>query len=58
MITFPNLEMLDSKDPTIDSYKKYIATLGLYNEFKEGVGLYDPLKHEKSSLYSKGGNPR
>lgn len=56
MITFPNLEMLDGKDPTIESYKKYINTLSLYNEFKEGVSLYDPLKHEKSSLYSKGGN--
>jgi hypothetical protein len=56
MITFPNLEMLDKKDPTIESYKKYISTLALYNEFKEGVTLYDPLKHEKSSLYSKGGN--
>lgn len=56
MITFPNLEMLDKKDPTIESYKKYISTLSLYGEFREGVTLYDPLKHQKSSLYSKGGN--
>lgn len=56
MITYPNLNMLDKSDKLIDTFKKYIDKLALYNEFQYGVSLYDPLKHEKSSLYSKGGN--
>lgn len=56
MITYPNLNMLDKNDQWIDTFKRYIDKLAIYNELQHGVSLYDPLKHEKSSLYSKGGN--
>ena len=56
MITLPNLDFLDKKDPFVESYRKFVGKLSVYHELTNGVTIFDPLKHEKSSLYSKGGN--
>jgi len=56
MICYPNLDMLDKPDPFIQSFKKFIERLSVYNEFNDGLSFYDPLKHSQPKLYSKGGN--
>jgi hypothetical protein len=56
LITYPNLDLLEKRDEFIDLFKKFITKLSLYNDFKEGMSVYDPIKHNKPTLYSKGGN--
>ena len=56
MITYPNLEMSDTKDPFVEEFKRFLHGFELRNNLKSGIRIFNPLEHQKSRLYSKGGN--
>ena len=56
MIWYPNLDMLQKRDPFIEEFKKFVTAFEANSKLANGVKIYNPIEHQKPSLYSKGGN--
>ncbi len=56
MLWYPNLDMLQKRDPFIEEFKKFVAAFEANSKLVNGVKIYNPIEHQKPSLYNKGGN--